>query len=176
MGKQCVFCGRSGSDVKITREHVFSDWISEYLNRRNESGTHFIFGLDDAQQPAVWRDRYGQTKVKGLCSECNNEWLGAGLEGPVKGILGPMLLGRAVELSTDEQTLLAFWVAKTAMVSELLKPGAPSVPERDYREIRRVSRALPNQVIWVGYRYEQPDRQLVALTTGWPQPDSQKVA
>jgi hypothetical protein len=62
------------------------------------------------------------------------------------------------------------------MVSELLNPDAPSVPERDYKEMRRLSRALPNQFVWVGYRYEQRDRQLVALTTGWPQPDSQKVA
>ncbi|MBV9820602.1 MAG: hypothetical protein JO144_00040, partial [Actinobacteria bacterium] len=176
MGKQCVFCGRDGSEVKITREHVFPDWISDYLNRKNESGTHFIVGLDDSEQPVAWSDRYGQTKVRRLCKDCNNEWLGVGLERPVKAFLGPMLLGRTVDLSVESQALLAFWAAKTALVSELLKPDAASVPAQDYREMRRLSQALPTQCVWVGYRHERPDRQLVALTTGWPQPDRQKVA
>lgn len=27
----CVFCGRTGATVKITKEHTFSNWINEVL-------------------------------------------------------------------------------------------------------------------------------------------------
>jgi hypothetical protein len=27
----CIFCGRTGATVKITKEHTFSDWINEVL-------------------------------------------------------------------------------------------------------------------------------------------------
>jgi hypothetical protein len=28
----CIFCGAAGANVKIVREHTFSDWINEVLS------------------------------------------------------------------------------------------------------------------------------------------------
>jgi hypothetical protein len=27
----CIFCGRTGATVKITKEHTFSDWVNDVL-------------------------------------------------------------------------------------------------------------------------------------------------
>jgi hypothetical protein len=82
MANACVFCGTTTE--KITKEHVFPDWISELFGRE-PGGTAEMVESDGSIQafPTV----PFQQQVRVVCKPCNEGWM-ADLESDVKGFLG----------------------------------------------------------------------------------------
>jgi len=50
-----------------------------------------------------------------VCRSCNNDWL-ATLENDVSPIVRPMLWGEYVAIPPDQQSLIATWAMKTALL------------------------------------------------------------
>jgi hypothetical protein len=107
----CIFCG---SDAKLTREHVFAQWLrdyfptdgqNEYLRRQIDFDSDEVHARPGPDFDIVVRD---------YCSTCNNGWM-SDLERAVEPILGPMLKGDARLLTAPEQHTLATWATKTML-------------------------------------------------------------
>jgi hypothetical protein len=90
--RRCIFCERRPPDVKISKEHVFADWLRDIFPR--DAKTTHTLGVIDWQRglarPTVTKKHgqghSGSKKVRAVCQECNGTWLSS-LEDTAKPIL-----------------------------------------------------------------------------------------
>lgn len=124
---RCIFCERQPPDVKISREHIFGDWLREIFPR--DATTTHTHGIIDwpvagfAEVPPTvtiggGQGHSGTKKVKVVCATCNETWLSTRIEGAAKPVLTSLIAGRPSELSVAMQRTLATWAAKTVMTAE----------------------------------------------------------
>lgn len=116
-GPRCIFCGQRR---KLSREHVVPQWVSRVLSKDPRGWPAPIRGYRQDREGNVTRTFVGSKVVelvmRRVCKVCNEGWMEQQLERPSQPILGPMLAGQAVTLDPAAQSLLAAWMAKTAMV------------------------------------------------------------
>jgi hypothetical protein len=137
---QCIFCGRRPPAVKMSREHIFADWLKTIFPRDNKTThTHGVITWpSDAtpQTPPAVATRQGQghsgsKKVKVVCKSCNETWLSNSVENAAKPILTPLIAGRAGSVTSDMQRVLATWAAKTVMTAEHVNRGKAVVQQAE---------------------------------------------
>src|SRR5262249_3469650 len=122
--RTCIFCTKRPPEVKITREHIFGDWLRELFPRDDKTThTHGIITFPPQAKPSLWLNPRGQghsgsKKVAVVCRNCNETWLSNSVEDAAKPILVPLIVGRSGALSRDMQRCLALWAAKTTMTAE----------------------------------------------------------
>jgi len=93
-----------------------------------------------------------ELKVKTVCGVCNNGWMSS-LEAETIPVLGEMVEGHTVDLSEDQQALIAAWSVKTAMMSDSMKGrNAPNLfYTREECSNLRICRSIPaNTLVWIG--------------------------
>ena len=154
--EQCIFCGCP----EVSKEDVFPQWISRALN-----------GAAVVESPTfswrVLRTEGDSTRAVGspgsaplirvtarcVCEPCNNVWMSQ-LEEAAKPFVEPMVFGRSVQLSTADQTTVAFWVAKTAAALEYtLETDSRLISTADHHWMYQHRLAPPEMSIWAcGYR------------------------
>jgi hypothetical protein len=122
--------------VKISREHVFGDWLSEIFPK-SATATH-THGIIDwpvsgpaGATPTIniggGQGHSGTKKVKVVCATCNETWLSTRIENAAKPILIPLIAGRTSELSIADQRVLATWAVKTVMTAEYVNKRPPAI-------------------------------------------------
>lgn len=120
---QCIFCG---STAKLTREHVFPQWLREVFPDLGEADylrRLVTFSRDESHQ------RPGRTfdvVVRDVCEECNNGWMSA-LEEQARPILTPMLRDEPRTLTAPEQHVVATWPTKTMLTIQGANIGGERV-------------------------------------------------
>jgi hypothetical protein len=122
----CIFCERARPLVKITKEHLFSRWVDDIL-------TPDLLGPDRTYERTM-ADPGGVSATRTWPAEviaaieaavvfgsredgCNDGWM-SGLDGQVKHLLAPMMLGKPRTLTPGEQLTIATWAAMKSMVLE----------------------------------------------------------
>lgn len=120
--RRCVFCGVH----KVSREHVWPDWIGKVMQERLGESTWTIQRPGNQPRVTVAFD----ATVKRACKPCNEGWM-SDLEGKAKPILVPMMFAESqrIPLSVEQQRILAAWVLKTALVSDFYLPEQAYWPE-----------------------------------------------
>src|ERR1039457_52556 len=95
--RKCIFCGRSGDTVEITREHVWADWLKEYIPKNDVRHTalHGIIERDGSLQHTIrtWGGDAQSRRLRIVCRCCNNGWMGK-LQEHAKDILIPLISGQ----------------------------------------------------------------------------------
>jgi len=104
MARQCLFCGQRANSA----EHLWPDWILKKV-QIEEPFAHSIGGS------AVKFTANGDFTVKKVCKACNNGWM-SHLEQQSIPLIGCLLQDISSVLDPDQQTQLARWVTKTAMI------------------------------------------------------------
>ncbi len=112
MPTQCVFCG---GGTAFPNEHVLPAWAAQFvgIGRVDVTGRR----LDDS--PRTWEQvgSFGQT-INSVCQRCNDGWMGD-LEQLARPVLERLIKPRGdVRLSSDEQTVVAAWLWKLAIMHE----------------------------------------------------------
>jgi hypothetical protein len=142
----CVFCGSTGGTVKITGEHLYSDWINSVLpasvvgpgitvERTNNISGEF----------RTWPVReLAVEKVRCVCEPCNTGWM-SNLDDQVHPVLKPMILGNSAVLSPQDQVTVATWAAMKAAVFEFAWDHPPVYSQAD-RDIVRTQLRPPATV------------------------------
>lgn len=114
----CMFC--RATDRKITKEHVIPQWVLDLLEVDLRTAIEAEGGTVDVGHHGVRRatDNPYLLKVKGPCANCNNVWLGQGLEGPASTVLGPLIMERSADriITAADQEIIATWGAKMALM------------------------------------------------------------
>lgn len=120
----CIFCG--ATEAKLTREHLWGQWISRTLNPSGEQIPHsqFEFG----KPTASWSSALLDLTSKSVCVDCNSGWL-SDLEHSAKAIVEPLMLRRADRtLNRADQFTCSRWATKMAMVLEYAAKRPANVP------------------------------------------------
>ena len=110
----CIFCG---ADAKLSREHVFPQWLralfpdlgeADYLRRivTFSTDTHHL-------RPGPSFD----VVVRDVCRDCNHGWMEK-LEARARPILTPMLQDDPRVLTAPEQHVVATWATKTMLTMQ----------------------------------------------------------
>lgn len=122
----CIFCERAKPLVTITKEHLFSRWVDDILTPEllgpDRSYERTTAGPDGVSQTKAWpTEVVAAIKTAVVCGSsadgCNGSWM-SGLDGQVKHLLEPMILGKPRMLTPDEQLIIATWAAMKSMVLE----------------------------------------------------------
>jgi hypothetical protein len=120
----CFFCGPT--DAILTQEHIWPQWVSRLLQGRHGSD-HFRNLLSGPN--STTRNRASHiidVTSSEVCLDCNTRWL-SGIENAIKPLITPMITGdEAITLSADNQSTIAAWAYKMAMLLEV-----PAVGNRD---------------------------------------------
>lgn len=108
--KTCIFCRRPST----SREHAWPKWLLSSIGDCDPaSKTEALFG---PKNPSVTYTG-PEVTVNCVCRICNNGWM-SNLEGDAKPIVGPLLNDVSFSLDSSQQSALARWSVKTAMVFE----------------------------------------------------------
>src|SRR5258706_2824301 len=99
----CAFCTFKG---KLTKEHIFSDWLGKYIPKEQQRFQSII------RRDSTGRVKIQTKKVSGamhtrrdpiVCQKCNKEWMkdivDASMPVEIKIMFGS---GQDMELTTDE--------------------------------------------------------------------------
>lgn len=171
----------------ITREHLWSDWMTRAGLIPNK-GEHFEFrnlidGKSKQLKAKFYRTRQGgaPTKtVKVVCKSCNTGWM-SNLESQIQPILTPLISGTPAFLRRDERKLLAEWIMMKMFVAEHdAYPDHPANPifeqstRSDFMRQSTVPDGVEIHIVsqlgagWISgfYRYAGG----LGFTTTWPPP------
>lgn len=122
----CIFCERAKPLVTITKEHVFSRWVDRVLTPEllgpDRSFERAAAGPDGVATSKTWPTEVIATieapvVCGGTADDCNSGWMG-GLDGQVRHLLEPVMLGEPRSLSAEEQLTIASWAAMKSMILE----------------------------------------------------------
>lgn len=156
VGRKCVFCGGD----KLTREHVFPDWISNLYGKK-PGWNEFSHNNEVVRK---FPEKLFQHKAKIVCESCNSGWM-SDLEDKVRPFLADMITSaKATVLNQEMQDDLSFWVVKTMLMNNKASPGGSSIPESVYREVYESQSATDKFVVLIGWRQTSStsDGQLIA--------------
>jgi hypothetical protein len=122
----CIFCERAKPLVKITKEHLFSRWVDDVLTP-DLLGPDRSFERTPAGQDGFTVTKTWSTEViaaieaavvcGGRRDGCNGGWMSE-LDGQVRQLLEPMMLGKPRKLAPEHQLTIAAWAAMKSMVLE----------------------------------------------------------
>lgn len=140
----CLFCGKT---AKLTREHVWPRWLSNYFRSKDvHPGT---FTLARNGKVTGERSIIDITR-RCLCEVCNNVWLG-GLEDRIKPLISQMMDGSSCSLEPDEQRECALWLTKIHMLLTQFDPGfASMIPIEHLRHMRDTNTPPSTYNVWIG--------------------------
>jgi hypothetical protein len=122
----CIFCERARPLVTITKEHVISRWVDLVLTPEvlgpDRSFERTATGPDGVTTSKMWpTEVIAAIEAPLVCGAsadgCNGGWM-SGLDGQVRHLLEPMMLGNPRTLSPEEQLTIATWAAMKSMVLE----------------------------------------------------------
>jgi len=145
----CIFCRRTGADIKITREHTFPNWINDVLPIA-------VVGPDISYERTILRGPQAGTfntwpatavathTLRAVCETCNTGWM-AESESAVRPLIEPMIKGYNAELTTEQQLTVATWAAMKAAVFEYVWGDDPILTAAD-REIIMTQNRPPASV------------------------------
>ena len=151
----CRFC--RATDRKITREHVWPDWLRDYLPPFDEDADIERWSPGTSRQG--WSQPFLATTVRAFCDGCNSGWM-ADIEAAAKPIVGPMVIGQPTELDAGAQQIVASWVALKGQVAAQASKLDPGIPEPHYAGVYNVRGAPANTMrMWVGHRWILADHQ-----------------
>jgi hypothetical protein len=140
--RSCIFC----ENPATSKEDAWPLWLIRRLGA-TEAGR--VEGQRGKQAPKTWRAGAAKLRVGFVCANCNSGWMSR-LENRVKPIVEGLFGDEPVTLDRGDQTTLAAWAGKNAMVYEALRLEAPWFFANSERRALSESLRLPPQTsIWI---------------------------
>lgn len=139
MPHQCLFCDQQAG----SREHLWGAWI----HRRKDFGPLRI-SIGGSPEKIV---NNPEQRVSTVCGKCNNTWM-SDLEAQNIPLMGCLMQDVAIPLDASQQSSLAAWSTKFAMVFESVKGRKKSLfYERSECVKMRQNHTIPARTrIWIG--------------------------
>jgi hypothetical protein len=115
--------------------------------------------------------------VRSVCESCNTGWM-ASLEGRVRPVLEPMIRGKTVSLTVEQQLDAATWASKTIIALESFEPTATVARMEDRRLVREQLRPPVHHLVRLAYRseYLEPVATKFAVARSESAPDERPDA
>lgn len=112
MADPCIFCQQYG---KLTREHLWSDWIGGLFGKREE---YTVQRKRPTGELIEWETVGLNQTATVVCGKCNNEWM-SDVETQAKPILSPLIkYGVPLSFLPAGLAILAAFAFKNAIISD----------------------------------------------------------
>ena len=144
---RCIFCLSTG---KLTGEHVWADWLRDFLPRPGTKNSHHTRVGDEDIKPGKMNragDAHSQ-KLVVVCRACNSGWMSK-LQTAAKPILIPLIQDKWPHLDEKNQKILTKWAMMFTMVVEFADPATQMIPQSDRNTIR-IGDIPSSWSIWIG--------------------------
>lgn len=159
--KDCLLCGSKTFRKTRTKEHIWPRWLSkelgfkEYLFRRS---IRDVLGYRLLRARDKTRKTIGFGATVPLCYNCNSSVLGAFENKFAKPTLTPLVLGKPTLLDQTQQTIIATWVTKIAILVSMMDPEHDVMAFTDEERTSFINTVmpLPNTWVWIG-EFTAPD-------------------
>ncbi len=125
--RTCIFC----SDTGMTAEDAWPLWL---LRRFPTPNGVSVSAERRGQAPARWQQTNPAQRIRAVCRACNNGWMSV-LEGEAKPVIEALLDDQITSITADQQTILARWSLKSAMVFEGLRGDAEWFYDQEDRSV-----------------------------------------
>lgn len=142
----CVFCGGG----PLTKEHLWPEW----LRKRGVLSKHPVQHIQGQEPPAEpwersWSAPDATQGAEIVCKDCNTGWMSK-LETASIPCLLPLMTGdRRPTLSVEEQSTIALWATKMAMVWQAIHPYVSGISDEDYAHVFKWRSPPPGWRIWI---------------------------
>jgi hypothetical protein len=97
--------------------------------------------------PVTYGGKY--LKARCVCEKCNGGWMSR-LESSAKPILEPMIHDSSSVIDYVQQSVIAAWAIKTAMVFECTKASSAFYSQGDRSHLLTWSTPPPDTLVWIG--------------------------
>ena len=142
----CVFCERNR---KLTREHVWPQWVRSSLDHPAGPGTATRTVIRaGGREEWSYRARPANVVVRSVCEECNGGWMSE-LEQRAMPVLLPMIEDRGpVTLEASDADTVATWALKTSLAAG--SEFKPPIPKEFYTEFYETREPVGKVRVWIG--------------------------
>ena len=152
--KLCLFCQ---SADRMTKEHIFSEWLQGFVPRSFPRTRHFVATVNPwvpAPFDAVERSsiRAGDPlsgTLKVVCAACNNGWMSRVVE-RAKPFVRQLVQGEWPDFTEEACTRVAAWAALTSFIWEQADPATVATSVSDRELMWKTECAPPGWRVWVG--------------------------
>ncbi len=144
----CIFCQKQ---TKMTKEHLWPDWLRDYLPRLEQTNQHWVIGKDGKVNKGKLHrpgDAYSTT-LRVVCANCNNGWMSR-LQIEAKPHLVPLITDSWKPLSLVTQNIVARWAVMFTMVMEYGDPATVGIPPEHRAHFMETGSVPTNWTIWIG--------------------------
>lgn len=155
--RACIFCN---TPAKMTKEHVWGDWLKQYLvmDKNNHHVFHHLILPNGSASQSV-RKRSGSpllSTVPVVCGSCNHGWMSQ-IQNKAKRFLVPLIEGRNVGLGHDAQLSIASWATMATITGEFMfaRHASIAVPYRDRSSLLLTKSPIPGWRIWIGHYHRR---------------------
>lgn len=152
----CIFCNEPN---KLSRQHVWPDWLKKIFPHPEKSNTTFLRtfatpGKDNHlfvhssvdERPGYILAR----KYRKVCVTCNNVWISQ-LEEKVKPNVEKLILGSKVILEADELISLAVWASIITIMAEFTLPEGRAISNRAISALFQDRQPLQFSRVYLGH-------------------------
>jgi hypothetical protein len=146
MARQCIFCHRKAD----SKEHIWSKWILDLLP---DKPGRFTQRLHDGTE-RTWSATKPELSVGFVCERnCNNGWMNAKLEGPMRAATRDIIIHPAKKAFTDDEcSAISAWSFKTAILASYMTK-APEFFSLEQRYAFSRDLTIPQGVfVWIARR------------------------
>ncbi len=147
--RQCIFCEAPAA----TREDAWPRWLAR--RARTPHGVEVEAERRGVPLPQ-WRTSRHEIRVRSVCGRCNNGWM-SDMETRAKPVLEGLLDRSTLKLGPREQSTIAEWATKCAMVFEALRGSEEWFYTTEDRRSFRTGSTMPNRThVWVAKCVDLP--------------------
>jgi len=141
MSRQCCFC----TSTKLTREHLWGEWIGELLGPR----AYTITRLENGKR-TIFPKYELNLKARFACGPCNSGWM-SNVEGKTKQIISDMILkGTPRVLEVRDLAVLAALVFIKSVVANSMDGKIPFLSFGERRTFARTLQVPRGVQMWFG--------------------------
>lgn len=148
----CIFCEKQPPEVQISKEHLFADWLRQYIPREmTEHRTRTALVHTNEPDKVSIQKRTGDPhsrRLRCVCTTCNEGWMSR-LQEQAKPFLVPLITGVDTPLHRRAQRTLAAWIAMTIMVAENIDRTLVAVDQKDRAWLHANQTAPSHWRIWI---------------------------
>lgn len=152
---RCIFCGGDG---RLSKEHIFADWIKNYIPKLQINTKHHTtyFGSSPKKGKMNRPGDVHSQKLRIVCIDCNGGWM-SGLQNNAKPYLVPLLDGDWSNFDENSIPSIVAWCAMFCMVYEFADPKTVVISSEERKKFFETKSIDKRWSIWVGNH--EPSRQ-----------------
>lgn len=156
MKKPCIFCEGDG---KLSKEHIYPNWLKEHLINDDNSSTKHRVTLNQ-NKPQIGKLQrkinFHKQKLRIVCESCNNGWMSQ-IQSLAKPHLIPLINGEWDAMTPAAYRAISVWATMFTIVHEYAHPETAMVPKIERHQFKNNQLTPSTWRVWLGKHIDIED-------------------